>query len=159
MPHPTPPHPTHVYMHITAHTETGPLTLQVHMNVNRCPTPPHPTHVYMHITAHTETGPLTLQVHMNVNTCPTPPHPTPPNVHENTRPDKGRAPTNKQPIGIAGYCIRHCFFFGPSYLVVPTSFPMFVDCSLLFCLLVCSLLLLVTLNYTLLSPHSWLFPS
>ena len=68
----------HVYMHITEHTETGPLTLQVHMNVNRCPTPPHPTHVYMHITAHTETGPLTLQVHMNVNRCPTPPHPTPP---------------------------------------------------------------------------------
>ena len=33
----------HVYMHITAHTETGPLTLQVHMNVNTCPTPPHPT--------------------------------------------------------------------------------------------------------------------
>ena len=45
--------------------------------------------------------------------------------------------TNKQPIGIpAGYCIRH-FFGGRSYLVVTTSFPMFVDCSLLFCLLVC----------------------
>ena len=26
MPHPTPPHPTHVYTHITAHTETSPLT-------------------------------------------------------------------------------------------------------------------------------------
>ena len=47
---------------------------------------------------------------MNVNTCPTPPHP--PNVHENARPDKGRAPTI--------YIIETgCFLSALLYIVIP----------------------------------------